>query len=490
VVHPRPDRWNKRVVAQFGGVPILVAFTAATFFFPSAERNWVLLLSTLGLGLVGLADDVFALSPKVKLLSQILLAAAVVRAGILQQVSGVFWIDVAWTITWIVGITNALNLLDNMDGLAGGIAVISLAQIVLFGGSAGPVTGLAACMLAAVLGFMVFNVHPARIFMGDSGALALGFFLACASVSAAATASHPGTTLIIPILLLFLPVFDTLLVIVTRRAHGKAISRGARDHSSHRLVFLGMSERGAVGLLYVVAAAAGAVALLWKVLQPEVGLAILSLLLLGSSLFWLYLAELSLPQAWLSDSQVAPVRMPKFLRTVPQPVFAGFLDAVLVILGMYFAYLGWFGRIDQGILKRLLLASLLSLTVKLPLLAIFRGLSTNQRLTRGKDGYAILKAMSLAALVMSGISLFLHKAFLDPVIVLLDALSTSCLLALVTFSGRLFDHVLGRPVATLIDSLRDGNTDVSNGFASDSARFASAEEVTITTQEEQRSIRS
>jgi UDP-GlcNAc:undecaprenyl-phosphate GlcNAc-1-phosphate transferase len=488
VVHPRPDRWNERVVAQFGGVPILAAFTAATFFLSSSERSLVVLLATLGLGLIGLTDDVFTLSPKMKLLGQVLLAAVVVRAGILQQVSGVFWIDVAWTITWIVGITNALNLLDNMDGLAGGLAVISLAEIILFSGSAGPLTGLAACMLGAVLGFMVFNVHPARVFMGDSGALALGFFLACASVSAVTRAAQPGMVQIIPILLLFLPVFDTLLVIVTRRMNGKAVSRGARDHSSHRLVFLGLSERGAVGLLYAVAAAAGAVALLAKTLRPEASVAMLSVLLLGSGLFWVYLAKLQLPQSWLSDSQVAPVRIPEFLRRVPQPVSAGFLDTVLIILGMYFAYLVRFGKIDQGILKRLLLASMLSLAVKLPLLAIFRTRSTNQKVTTGNDGYAILKAMSLALLIMGGISLLLPRTIIDPAIVLLDAVATSCLLTLVTFSSQLFDVVLGRPAATLTEALAVQRTDVSNGSLS--ARFASAEEVTITAQAEERTIRS
>jgi UDP-GlcNAc:undecaprenyl-phosphate GlcNAc-1-phosphate transferase len=488
VVQPRPDRWNKRVVAQFGGVPVLAAFTAATFFLSSTEQNLVLLLATLGLGLIGLADDIFALSPKMKLLGQVLLAAVVVRAGILQQVSGVIWVDVLWTVTWIVGITNSLNLLDNMDGLAGGIAVISLAQIILFSGSTGPVTGLALCMMAAVLGFLFFNVHPARVFMGDSGALALGFFLACASVSAVAHASQPGTPLIIPVLLLFLPVFDTLLVIVTRRMHGKAVSRGARDHSSHRLVFLGLSERGAVGLLYTLAAAAGTVALLWKVLRPEVGVAVLSVLLVVSSLFWVYLAKLQLPESWLSDSKVTPVQIPASLRAAARPFIAGFLNAALIVLGMYIAYLGRFGRIDRASFKRLVLAWMLALVVKMPLLTLFTFQSTNQKVRSGKDGYAILKGISVAAIVMAGVSLLFAKAIIDPMIILLDALFTSCLMLLVASSSRLLDAALSRPTSTLTGPLALQQPDTHEVFDIASARFDSAE-VRMTAQEEDRTLR-
>jgi len=243
VATPRQDRWNARIVAQFGGIPILLAFSInASYFFPT-RQNLVLLLLTWGMAVIGLADDVAGLSPKTKLLGQTLMAALAVYAGIAYPLTPSFWINAAFTVFWIVGITNAINLLDNMDGLAAGIAVIAAAAVVLLVGPSNPIGGLALCMLAATAGFLIFNWNPAKVFMGDVGALSIGFFLACASVKTADPVSGLGTRLFVPCLVLFIAIFDTLLVSVTRRMHGRRISLGARDHASHRLVLIGLSER-------------------------------------------------------------------------------------------------------------------------------------------------------------------------------------------------------------------------------------------------------
>jgi UDP-GlcNAc:undecaprenyl-phosphate GlcNAc-1-phosphate transferase len=295
VSSPRPDRWNSRTVAMFGGFPIIVAFLAGAMLLPFTRQTTVLLLLTMGMGIVGLLDDVFGVGPKSKLTAQAVLAGGAVIAGIIFPLTGHFWIDVFFTILWITGITNAINLIDNMDGLAAGIAIIALALTVLLAGPAMLVSRLALCMLTAVGGFLVFNLNPAKIFMGDIGSLSIGFFLACVSLRTTDHLSGLASVILVPVLVLFIPVFDTLLVSITRRIHGQPIWRGGRDHTSHRLVLVGLNERQAVLLLYAIAIFAGLLAFLWKTSSNELGVGMVSMFLVGTVLFWLYLARVELP---------------------------------------------------------------------------------------------------------------------------------------------------------------------------------------------------
>src|SRR5262249_34043040 len=149
-----------------------------------------------------------------------------------------------------------------------------------------PAFPLALALAGALAGFLLFNFNPARIFMGDVGSLAIGFFLACASISSSAHLSGLITVLFVPCLILFIPVFDTLLVSVTRSLHGRRISLGARDHTSHRLVLMGLNERQAVLLLYGIAAIAGSMVFLWKSHWSDLGAGIVSLFLIAATLFW------------------------------------------------------------------------------------------------------------------------------------------------------------------------------------------------------------
>src|SRR5262249_43956508 len=154
-----------------------------------------------------------------------------------------------------------------------------------------PAGWLSVSMMAAITGFLFFNFNPAKVFMGDCGALPIGFFLANAVVS---TSEHLSrwSVLLVPCLILFVPVFDTVLVMVTRRMSGKPISQGGRDHSSHRLVLAGLDDRKAVVVLYTVAVIAGAMAYLWY-LKPGLAAAACGIFfLIASLLFWLYLARL------------------------------------------------------------------------------------------------------------------------------------------------------------------------------------------------------
>ncbi len=442
---PRRDRWNARVVAQFGGIPILLAFTITSSFFFPTRQNLMVLLLTCGMAMVGLADDIAGLSPKAKLLGQTLMAGLAVQAGIIHPLTRYFWLNAAFTVFWIVGITNAVNLLDNMDGLAAGIAMIAAAQVILLAGLANAISGPALCMLTAVAGFLIFNINPAKVFMGDVGALSIGFFLSCASVKTAEHLSSLSSVLFVPCLVLFIPVFDTVLVSVTRRVRGRPISLGARDHASHRLVLVGLTERQAVSLLYVIAATAGVMAFLWKSSWGDVGAGVVALFLIASTLFWVYLARLKLPASWLSAGEARVVSIPHYLQQVVAGIFRIMLDAAVICVGLYFAYLVKFERLDRVLFGRFLFTAALVLAIKLPLLMIFTAYERKWNIARRRDVYPVLKAVVLASCLLTAVSVVLPKSKdIESSIILFDAVFTCLLLVLCRASSRIFDDLFGK----------------------------------------------
>src|SRR5207302_9410309 len=208
------------------------------------------------------------------------------------------------TIFWLIGITNAINLLDNMDGLATGVAAIASCFLTVnFVSVNQPAEAvMMAVFMAALLGFLVYNSHPASIFMGDSGSMFIGFFLASAAlvnVSGGRSRSFLPV-LAVPILVLFIPIFDTTFVTILRKLSGRAASQGGRDHPWHRLVALGMSESRAVLMLYGLAAVSGLLAVWLRTLRTDVGLALLAFLTIGLTLLGVYLAGV---KAYDEDSQ-------------------------------------------------------------------------------------------------------------------------------------------------------------------------------------------
>jgi len=167
------------------------------------------------------------------------------------------------TFLWLVGITNSINLMDNMDGLSAGVAGVAAAFITLIGALNNQylVSGLAAAILGACLGFLRYNFKPAQIFMGDAGAYFLGFWLAVLGIQLRFPANVNFVTWMVPVMVLGLPIFDTTLVVVSRLRRGVHPFTGGRDHISHRLVKLGMTQREAVLSLYLIGGAFGMVAI-------------------------------------------------------------------------------------------------------------------------------------------------------------------------------------------------------------------------------------
>jgi len=265
VARPKKDRFHKRVTALLGGVVIFIATVTGLFLFvPFTKNILVFLVGATFIFLWGLTDDFRPMRPQLKLLGQIIASCITIFLGISFNFSPYPWFSYIITIFWIIGITNAFNLLDNMDGLAAGTAVICatmifITSLMLKGNGIGLI---ALILAAATLGFLPYNFNPAKIYMGDSGSMFLGFSLATITImSSYRHVSNFLITLIIPALILGVPIFDTIFVILMRNISGRSIWKGGRDHTSHRLVSLGLSERKTVLLLYFISILFGIIAL-------------------------------------------------------------------------------------------------------------------------------------------------------------------------------------------------------------------------------------
>jgi UDP-GlcNAc:undecaprenyl-phosphate/decaprenyl-phosphate GlcNAc-1-phosphate transferase len=245
-------------VPYLGGVAIVISFAIAvaiaTLINPPASRVgelMVLLGGGVGLSLMGLIDDLRGLPPLLRLVVQIGAALAVWSTGVGVQLFDASAANAVLTVFWIVGVTNAFNLLDNMDGLSAGTAAIASGFIFVLAAMNGQllVAALSIALCGCALGFLRHNVHPAKIYMGDAGSLFLGFMLAVLGVKLRFDAPA-SVTFMVPILVLGVAIFDTTLVVTSRLLNKRGVLTGGRDHISHRLVFVGIPVRAAVALVY------------------------------------------------------------------------------------------------------------------------------------------------------------------------------------------------------------------------------------------------
>ncbi len=443
-VPPRPDRWGQRTVAKFGGIPILLALLGGVAFFSLDRRLLAIVGLTVLMGLLGFLDDLFRLSATPKLVVQFVFSAGAVAMGVSYPLTQNPHVNALCTVAWLVGITNAFNIIDNIDGLAGGVAVIALAKLVFLPSAGSGATFLMLSMAGALLGFLVFNFYPAKVFMGDTGSLAVGFFLGCSSVLLTEHLSSLFSIVAIPALVLFLPVFDAALVSATRRLSGRPLAVGAKDHSSHRLVLLGMSERQAVLLLYLISAVAGGVAALWKSQWHNLGAGLVALYLVMAAMFWLYLARIEMPSSWLSERRSVAWAVPGFLSRTAGRVGVLILDAAMLMLSMYFSFLFRFETFSRHLTGVLLFTGALSILVRLPLLSLFSGSRLDWRIRSRRDVYPILATSVAGGLMLACISYYLLPVSKEIPLALLsvDGIFSAALLLVGRFSQTVFDDFL------------------------------------------------
>jgi len=345
VAKPKIDRWHKKPTAMLGGVAIWFSVVISILLFmPETTYGWVIVRATSLLFLVGLVDDLIHIKPYQKLVGQILGSVFIVYYGLVLPWTASPLLNMGLTIFWLIGITNAINLLDNMDGLASGISIIAAGFLAL--GFVNTGQYMEALMLlifaGALLGFLVFNSNPASIFMGDCGSMFVGFFLASSALIKVTGGRSRSflPVLAVPILVLFIPIFDTTFVTVLRKLSGRAASQGGRDHTSHRLVALGMSERHAVWMLYGFAALSGVLAILVQRARLDVSLAAIAAFTILLTLIGVYLAGVKVYDQTEEEIAFKDKPLYAFLVDVSykRRIFEVLLDVILIVLSYWCAY--------------------------------------------------------------------------------------------------------------------------------------------------------
>jgi UDP-GlcNAc:undecaprenyl-phosphate GlcNAc-1-phosphate transferase len=351
VARPREDRWHKRATPYFGGVGIFAGFAAGVLaavavgaVTGSHEEVLGILAGCAVLFAAGLLDDVFGLPPVAKLAAQFGAAAIVLSSGLKVTIVSNHWLALALATLWLVGLTNAFNMLDNMDGLAATLAAIAALFFAIDAAILHENTTVLVIALAlfnACLAFLPFNLRrdgAARIFMGDSGSQVLGFALAaCGIASTLKVAQTTVATLILPLLILAVPILDTTLVTIVRLFEGRPIYRGGRDHTSHRLVYHGLTDRRAVILLAGISAALGATSLTYTVID-DAKVTVIGVLLTFALIvqFASFLADVdrnpdaSPPERREGFLRVLIVHRRRFVEVV--------VDGVLITVAFYGAY--------------------------------------------------------------------------------------------------------------------------------------------------------
>jgi len=370
VAQPKADRWHTTPTALHGGVGIYLAFTVGALLYllyyinkgsiPSGledlteqhfvRRFLVILGSVTIIFLVGLVDDFFQLRPVVKLLGEMAAVSLAVFLGIGYNISPYPWFDLIFSYLWFVGIINATNLLDNMDGVSSGIVMIGGIGVILLGWVGYtdylPVSVyLGALLVISALGFWLHNKPPAKIFMGDSGSLVLGFVFASITIPSEFNAYYVPTVdfsiwdkvlqLAVAVTLAAIPILDTTLVTITRLLRGQSPAVGGKDHSTHRLAQSGLTHWQTLKILYGVSAICVFIAVI-MVRYPEIGCQVFGVAFVSLAIVAVYLASVRI--------QVAPIKKEGWQQLVTSiayriPLIKMVMDVILIGLSFQFAYL-------------------------------------------------------------------------------------------------------------------------------------------------------
>jgi UDP-GlcNAc:undecaprenyl-phosphate GlcNAc-1-phosphate transferase len=430
VAVPKDTRWHKKETALMGGVAIFVS-TMAVWIAAASLLGWSsfgkpyipIALCASGMFVLGLIDDLHTMDPQHKLAGQIVLTSILVFLGFRLEWTSYKTIDLFLSILWIVGITNAFNLLDNMDGLSAGIAFIASLFIFLLYSSNPDAISLAAVLLmtasylGALLGFLVYNFNPASIFMGDAGSLFIGFVIACLTTMGGAgqamggNVAHLLSVIAIPILIVFIPIVDTGFVSFMRKLFSRPISQGGKDHSSHRMVAIGLSERKAVLVLYAFSVASGLIALAIRHLNIGLTLVLIAFYLLFVLFFWIYLGRVKVySEKSILSEESANVLTPLLVQiTYRRRLFEVLLDVVLISVSYYTAYLLRFeGQVEENFdffLKSLPIM-LASQTFSFYIMGVYRGIWES---TGIKDLIGYVKAITIGTVMPMLILLFIYR---------------------------------------------------------------------------------
>lgn len=264
-------RMHKVPIPRMGGLAIFLGFIISILLFcPLDDPMKGILLGSVIIVVMGIIDDITPLRAGLKFIVQILAALIPIYYGV--QITCISnpnlfsdnpywsfgWLSIPITVIWIVGLTNAVNLIDGLDGLAIGVSTIGALTMLVIAilVSEAQVAIAMAALVGACIGFMPYNINPAKIFMGDTGSTFLGFILACISIQGLFK-FYAVISFVVPFLILGLPIFDTLFAIIRRLSHGQNPMAPDRSHVHHRLIDMGLNQKQAVAVLYVISAILG-----------------------------------------------------------------------------------------------------------------------------------------------------------------------------------------------------------------------------------------
>lgn len=500
VARPRNDRWHREVIPLLGGIAVAVSFLFGALITGVAWTVTVPVVTVLLMAAVGLVDDLINLKPATKLVAQIALASTLVYFDFRLQWLDSRLLDSLVTVVWVVGLTNAFNLLDNMDGLCAGIAIIvgGMMIVSLATGASRAVAGdqmvFLALLVGAAAGFLVYNYPPASVFMGDSGSLMLGFGLAALTLNDAGVRGSRSDVISAvagPVFVLLVPIFDTTLVTVSRLLSGRSPAVGGRDHSSHRLVALGLSERSAVFVLWSLAAAGGGIGLLLRQASDGLSLWVGGLFLVAVCMFAVYLSRIRV----YDDITAAPgaaAMTPltgefQFKRRIGEVI----LDSCLIVAAYYWAHHLRFEDPEEFLAQADLFYESLPLVLALQLVAFFiagvyRGVWQHFGLV---DAVNVAVGLVLGAVATQfGLWLLYDYTAYSPAVFIIYVVVLAWLVVLFRASLRLMDQFLQRRpragrraviygadgAAVAIQQLQSGSSEGSRllGLVDDNPRLA------------------
>jgi UDP-GlcNAc:undecaprenyl-phosphate GlcNAc-1-phosphate transferase len=452
VATPRGDRWHAQPTPLLGGVGIFAGFlvgvgvAVAAGGAPGTKVLWGIVGGASILFVAGLADDLRHLNPVAKVGAQLGAAALVLMTGLKVEIVTNNVLAAVLAVVWIVGMTNAFNLLDNMDGLAATLGAIAATCFAVDAVTVHPnhVTLVLALALGlACLGFLPFNLRPHRpaaTFMGDSGSQVIGFLLA--SLSLASSWKVAGTTvatLLLPLLILAVPILDTTLVTIVRLLEGRPVYQGGRDHTSHRLVNRGLSDRRAVLLLAIVSAGLGATSLAYTTIDDQ-RVTVVGVLLTFAALiqFGSFLSE-------IDRNEEAPTGAFAALLAHRRRLAEMIVDFALISVafgGAYFLSVSGGGtNIQRHVATVALPVILFARYATFIPFGLYRGV---WRYAGARDGFSVVAAVIVSELVAYGF-LSATQAWGDfpRSVFVLDALLSIVLIGASRFAERALDRALG-----------------------------------------------
>lgn len=460
--YPQKDRWHDRPVAKLGGLAVFAAlFLPSLLFFGSSISfqsillnpkipEVGLLISMTLIFLLGLMDDIYNLKPQTKFIGQIVVTAIVIFFGV-RMILLPYLIAIPLTFLWIIGITNAFNLIDNMDGLSAGTALISSVVLFLFSfiNNDFYFATLGLIMAGAAMGFLVFNFHPASIFMGDSGSMTIGFFLAC--ITLMGTWQHASgllITMLVPAIVLAVPIFDTAFVSLVRTLNGRSVSVGGKDHASHRLVALGLSERNAVFVLFVISIVFGGMAIIGAWFNMFLALVVILLAVIMLFFFGVFLGQVKIYEyIGEGDEKYNTSGNMIFLKSFfnnKKRVAEVLIDLLLICVAYMSAYLlRYGGEISSENLELIKDSLPIIIAIKFFYFYLFNLYKSEWAYAGLENSIAIFKAVTLSTLtIMAGLIFATRFAGYSRTVFIIDWLLTFILLLGSKFSLRIFkEHI-------------------------------------------------